>query len=179
MVGNLVQKNNSMKKTAFFAIAFLASSILVSCNSKKMNIKNGAVIVNNRGDMGTTNSSSNVTKTDRGIMMTFDSDLLFPTNSSYLTDKAKDALGDFVSLAKEHPQADIQVDGHTDATGTAEYNQWLSEKRAESVKKYLENLGVSGKRIRTKGHGIASPVTTNKTAEGRQKNRRVEITILK
>ena len=168
-----------MNKRIYFAIAFLASSVLFSCKSQKMNLKDGAITANaNSQSSSTSNYSSNVTKTDRGLMMTFDSDLLFPINSSYLTDKAKVALEEFVSLAKKHPQALIQIDGHTDATGTADYNQWLSEKRAVSVKTYLQSLGVSGSRMETRGHGQVQPVATNQTKEGRQQNRRVEITIL-
>jgi outer membrane protein OmpA-like peptidoglycan-associated protein len=167
-----------MNKTIYIAIAFIASSVLFSCKSKKMNIKDGAQVVNSNGDSVESNYSNNVTKTNRGLMMTFDSDLLFPINSSYLTEKAKVALQEFVTLAKEKPQAFIQVDGHTDATGTADYNQWLSEKRAASVKTYLQSLGVSGSRIETKGYGQVQPVASNQTKEGRQQNRRVEITIL-
>lgn len=169
-----------MNKTLYIGLAFLASSFLFSCKSKKINLKDGANVVNTNGNSNSTTSnySSNVTKTDRGLMMTFDSDLLFPINSSYLTDKAKIALEEFVSLAKEHPQALIQIDGHTDATGTADYNQWLSEKRAVSVKTYLQSLGVSGSRMETRGHGQVQPVATNQTKEGRQQNRRVEITVL-
>lgn len=169
-----------MNKTIYIGFAFLASSFLFSCKSKKINLKDGANVVNTNGDLNSSasNYSNNVTKTDRGLMMTFDSDLLFPINSSYLTDKAKVALEEFVNLAKEHPQALIQIDGHTDATGTADYNQWLSEKRAVSVKTYLENLGLSASRMKTKGHGQVQPVASNQTKEGRQQNRRVEITIL-
>lgn len=167
-----------MNKTIYLAIAFLASSFLFSCKSAKMNLKDGAQVVNTNGNSATSSYSSNVTRTNRGIMMTFDSDLLFPINSSYLTDKAKVVLEEFVKLAKESPQALIQIDGHTDATGTADYNQWLSEKRAVSVKTYLVNLGVSASRMQTTGHGQVQPVATNQTKEGRQQNRRVEITIL-
>jgi outer membrane protein OmpA-like peptidoglycan-associated protein len=167
-----------MNKLVYITIAFFASSFFISCKSQKLNIKDGAQVVHANGNSSTSGYSDNVTKTDRGLMMTFDSDLLFPVNSSYLSDKAKGALQEFVNLAKEHPQALIQVDGHTDATGTADYNQWLSEKRAISVKTYLETLGVSGSRIETRGHGQVQPVASNQTPEGRQQNRRVEITIL-
>lgn len=167
-----------MNKITYLAVAFLATSVLFSCKSKKMTLKDGATVVNSSGGEQNANQSTNVTRTDRGLMMTIDSDLLFPTNSSYLTDKAKDALHDFVTLVKEHPQAFIQVDGHTDATGTDTYNQWLSEKRAASVKVYLEDLGIAGRRIETKGYGQVKPVASNQTKDGRQKNRRVEITIL-
>ncbi|HAL54551.1 MAG TPA: OmpA family protein, partial [Sphingobacterium sp.] len=72
----------------------------------------------------------------------------------------------------------IKVDGYTDATGTVEYNQWLSDKRAASVKKFLVDSGVAESRITAKGFGQSNPVGDNKTPEGRQKNRRVEVTIL-
>ncbi|WP_231561154.1 OmpA family protein [Sphingobacterium sp. T2] len=70
------------------------------------------------------------------------------------------------------------MDGHTDSTGEEKYNIWLSEKRAASVKKYLEDGGVSASRITTKGYGPNKPIADNKTPEGRQKNRRVEVVIL-
>ena len=168
-----------MNKISYLALAFFATTFLFSCKSQKMTLKDGATIVNNKGESVSDAQSGGVTQTDRGLMMTIDSDLLFPTNSSYLTDKAKSALDVFVNLVKQHPAAKIQVDGHTDATGEAEYNQWLSEKRAASVKVYLENAKISGSRIMIKGHGQTNPVADNKTKEGRQKNRRVEITILK
>lgn len=167
-----------MKRVTLIAICFATSTMLFSCKSKKMQVKDGADIAYN-GQFTEKTKASNVTKTDRGLMMSFQSELLFPTNSSYLTEKAKDALLEFVEVAKDHPNANIQVDGHTDATGTAEYNQWLSEKRANSVKEFLGSAGVSKSRISTKGYGLEKPIETNKTAEGRQKNRRVEITILK
>jgi len=141
-----------------------------------MDIKNPAVI-SYTGQTGNARPG-NVTETDRGLMMTFASDVLFPINSSYLTDQAKTALLEFVEVAKDHPNANIQVDGHTDATGTAEYNKWLSDKRATSVKVFLTSAGISGSRISTQGYGLEKPVAPNNTPEGRQKNRRVEITIL-
>src|SRR5690606_2226855 len=158
-------------------VACIASSLLLfSCKAKKMDIKNPAVI----SYTGQTENArpGNVTETDRGLMMTFESDVLFPINSSYLTEQAKIALLEFVEVVKDHPTANIQVDGHTDATGTAEYNKWLSDKRATSVKVFLGSAGISSNRIATQGYGLEKPVDTNSTSEGRQKNRRVEITIL-
>lgn len=116
--------------------------------------------------------------TDRGIMVTFDADVLFPLNSSYLTDQAKSELDKLVALLNDYPGASLIVDGHTDATGTEEYNQWLSEKRAESVKKYAVDKGMDESRIATHGYGQAKPVAPNNTKEGRQQNRRVEVTIV-
>jgi outer membrane protein OmpA-like peptidoglycan-associated protein len=79
---------------------------------------------------------------------------------------------------KEETRKKIRVDGHTDATGTAEYNVWLSEKRAVSVKTYLSEAGIAASRISTQGLGQTKPVADNKTPEGRERNRRVEVVIL-
>jgi len=166
-----------MKRITLIALCLATSTLLFSCKSKKMQIKEGANVAYN-GQFTEKNQPSNVTKTDRGLMMTFQSDVLFPTNSSYLSEKAKDALLQFVDVVKDHPNAKIQVDGHADATGEAEYNKWLSDKRANSVKEFLGSAGVSRSRISTHGYGLEKPIDTNKTKEGRQKNRRVEITIL-
>lgn len=166
-----------MKKITLSAICVMASFMLFSCASKKMQIKDGAVVAYN-GKTVDSSQPDNVTKTDRGLMMTFESDVLFPTNSSYLTEQAKQDLLQFVDMVGNYPNANIQVDGHTDATGTAEYNKWLSDKRANSVKEFLSNSGVSASRISTEGYGLEKPIATNKTKEGRQQNRRVEITIL-
>lgn len=166
-----------MKKNTLSVICIAASFVLFSCSSKQMQIKDGAVVTYN-GKTVEGSRSDNLTQTDRGLMMTFESDVLFPTNSSYLTEQAKQDLLRFVETVADYPNANIQVDGHTDATGTAEYNKWLSDKRATSVKDFLANSGISASRISTAGYGLEKPVATNKTKEGRQQNRRVEITIL-
>jgi outer membrane protein OmpA-like peptidoglycan-associated protein len=69
----------------------------------------------------------------------------------------------------------IVVAGHTDSTGSAAYNQRLSQRRANSVSNYLENLGVDGHRLDANGHGESDPKSSNGTASGRQRNRRVEL----
>lgn len=166
-----------MNKPTLIAACIASSLFLFSCKMKKMDIKNPAVI-NYTGQTVNNSRPGNVTETNRGLMMTFSSDVLFPINSSYLTDQAKTELLEFVEMVKSHPSSNIQVDGHTDATGTAEYNKWLSDKRATSVKVFLVSAGISDSRIKTEGYGLEKPVDTNSTPEGRQKNRRVEITIL-
>lgn len=167
-----------MRKITYLGISLLVSVFMVSCSSSKMSLKEGATLSRTGQSAPEPQSSNTLVKTDRGLMMTIEADLLFPTNSSYLTDEAKVSLQEFATTLKQYPDAFIQVDGHTDATGTAEYNQWLSEKRAVSVKTYLVSLGVASQRIETTGYGQVKPVASNQTKEGRQKNRRVEITIL-
>ncbi|MFD2599420.1 OmpA family protein [Sphingobacterium corticis] len=146
-----------------------------------MIVNPGAVVSKDGTDDGLNNVKSefkDASRTDEGIKFTLSSDLLFPTNSSYLTNAAKAELDKLSDLLNADRKKKIRVDGHTDSTGEANYNVWLSEKRAASVKAYLESAGVSGSRISTKGRGQTVPVADNKTADGRQKNRRVEVIIL-
>lgn len=169
-----------MKKIFLYSVG---ASILffASCKQQQIVVNPGAVVSKDGTDDGLKNVKSefkDASRTSEGIKFTLSSDLLFPSNSSYLTDKAKVELTKLSKLMKEDKAKKIRVDGHTDATGTEEYNVWLSEKRAASVKKFLEEAGVNGSRISTKGLGPSKPVGDNKTPEGRQKNRRVEVIIL-
>lgn len=165
-----------------FMLSLLAGVIsFSSCKQQKINVLPGAVVTQDGTKDGLQNVSNNYegsVKTAEGHKFTLSADLLFPSNSSYLTDKAKVELSKLASVLKQEKTKKIRVDGYTDATGTVEYNVWLSDKRAASVKKYLEEAGVAGSRITTKGYGPANPVGNNKTPEGRQMNRRVEVLIL-
>lgn len=170
-----------MKFYPFLTFAVLFSLVLTSCKDKQMAVNPGARVSID----GTQDGLKHVQRdfedaavTDRGITVTFDSDVLFPLNSSYLTDQAKEELDKLMDILVEYPDASLIVDGHTDATGTEEYNQWLSEKRAESVKKYAVDKGLVEDRISTHGYGQTKPIAANNTKEGRQKNRRVEVTIV-
>lgn len=170
-----------MKHIVYFSCLVLVSVAFFSCKNKQMTVNPGAQVSVD----GTTDGLQNVqrnfedaSRTDRGIMVTFDSDVLFPLNSSYLTDQAKTEIDKLVNLMDDYPSASLIVEGHTDATGTEEYNQWLSEKRAESVKRYAVEKGLEARKIQTKGYGQSKPVAPNNTKEGRQKNRRVEVTIV-
>lgn len=161
-----------------FILALGASTLLFSCKSKKLIVNDGAEVVTSGGadhiEGGT------VSKTAEGVVLTFESDVLFATNSSYLSEKAKVTMKNMVTyINKNYPNASIQINGHTDSTGEADYNQWLSEKRAASVKTYAVSLGLNDGTISTKGYGKSKPIATNSTADGRQKNRRVEVIILK
>jgi outer membrane protein OmpA-like peptidoglycan-associated protein len=111
------------------------------------------------------------------LKITFDSGILFATNSSAVSDASKSALRDFSVNLDKNPDTDLKIVGHTDNTGKVDYNQTLSEKRAKSVYDYLLQQGVSSKRMIYEGKGIHEPVADNSTVEGRAKNRRVEILI--
>jgi len=154
---------------------------LTSCKQQQINVLPGAVVTQDGTKDGLKNVKAefeDAVQTVEGIKFTLSADLLFPTNSSYLSDKAKGELDKLAKVLKQEKSKKIRIDGYTDATGTENYNVWLSDKRAASVKKYLEDAGISGSRMTTKGYGPANPVADNKTPEGRQKNRRVEVIIL-
>ena len=102
----------------------------------------------------------------------------FDTNKSTLTSSAQANLNKLIPVLKEYSDTDITIYGFTDNTGSVEYNQNLSEQRANSVKSYLASKGLSTARITINGMGINDPVASNDTAEGRSENRRVEFTII-
>lgn len=101
----------------------------------------------------------------------------FDTNKSTLTTAAKANLDKLVPVFNQYPDTNIQIYGYTDSTGTPEYNLTLSEQRAASVKTYLIGKGLAASRFVTSGLGIADPIATNDTPEGRSQNRRVEFAI--
>jgi outer membrane protein OmpA-like peptidoglycan-associated protein len=121
--------------------------------------------------------NAKIERVGEGIKITFDSGILFQTNSSELQPTAKTNIESLAKILNKYEDTNIIVEGHTDSTGSAEYNQQLSEKRAASVSGYAKNLGVVGTRFTTVGYGESQPVASNSTADGRQLNRRVEIAI--
>lgn len=106
-------------------------------------------------------------------------DALFDFDKSVLKPEGKSAIDNELKRTKFEGGGvgihDIKVVGNTDAIGSAEYNQKLSERRANAVKEYLMSKGVPASKIHTEGHGMRDPVASNKTKEGRAKNRRADI----
>jgi outer membrane protein OmpA-like peptidoglycan-associated protein len=88
-------------------------------------------------------------------------------------------IQDFINMMNQSPNMMVEIGGHTDSLGPEEYNQMLSQRRAGAVKKYLERLGVDGKRVNAVGYGESRPVAPNDSQEGRRLNRRTEFTIIK
>jgi outer membrane protein OmpA-like peptidoglycan-associated protein len=119
-----------------------------------------------------------VERIGEGIKITFESGILFDVNSSTLKPEAMDNISKLVTVLNKYPDTDIRIEGHTDNTGDDQYNQELSMKRAESVSNYTKIKGIKGDRITTIGYGETQPVESNETAEGRAKNRRVDIAIM-
>ena len=119
-----------------------------------------------------------VERVGEGIKLTLGENAVrFDTNKSTLTPGAKANLDKLLSVFNGYPDTNILIYGYTDNTGAADYNLKLSAQRAESVKSYLTAKGMSNARFGTAGLGIADPIATNDTPEGRSQNRRVEFAI--
>jgi outer membrane protein OmpA-like peptidoglycan-associated protein len=119
-----------------------------------------------------------VERVGEGIKLTLgENSVRFDTNKSTLTATAKANLDRLVPVFQSYADTDIVIYGYTDSTGAVEYNQTLSEQRAASVKTYLASKGLNTSRFKTTGMGIADPVATNDSPEGRSQNRRVEFAI--
>lgn len=121
--------------------------------------------------------NATVERVGEGIRITFDSGLLFDVNSDNLQATTRADLGELTATLKKYDDTNILIEGHTDATGTEEYNQDLSERRADAVAGYLLQAGVGDERLATHGYGEDQPVADNETEAGRQQNRRVEVAI--
>ena len=119
---------------------------------------------------------ADVYSTSRGVVVNLP-DVLFEFDSAVLTRDARGVAGDVANAIRGIPDRRISVEGHTDSIGTIEYNQKLSESRARSVASELIAQGTPRGRVSTHGYGESRPIASNKTASGRQRNRRVEIVI--
>ncbi|HWS18614.1 MAG TPA: OmpA family protein [Candidatus Elarobacter sp.] len=114
--------------------------------------------------------------TARGLIANM-SDVLFKTGSYELLSGARERLAKISGVVIAHPGLHLEVEGHTDAVGSDDYNQKLSENRAGAVRDYLVQQGIADSAIVSRGLGKAQPVATNDTADGRQQNRRVELVL--
>jgi outer membrane protein OmpA-like peptidoglycan-associated protein len=116
-------------------------------------------------------------QTDRGIVVTI-GDLLFETGKATLSTQANASIAKLSQFLLNHPTRNLSIEGHTDNVGSDDYNDALSQRRAEAVKHALVEKGVGTERIVTKGLGKRFPIASNATAQGRQLNRRVEVVVL-
>lgn len=122
--------------------------------------------------------SAKVERVGEGIVVEFESAVLFGFDSHEINSSSHENLHDLVEILKKYPDTNIEIQGHTDNTGTDEYNQTLSEKRANAVAAHLTgDHGVDYTRVITKGYGESAPKYNNETESGRAENRRVEFLI--
>ena len=110
------------------------------------------------------------------LRVTFENDVTFDVDSAAINPDFRSSLDTVAEILAKYG-SDIRVVGHTDSTGTEAYNQGLSERRAQSVRNYLVDQGVPAAQLSAVGRGEMEPVATNSTAEGRARNRRVELLI--
>ncbi|MCE9682368.1 OmpA family protein [Halomonas alkalisoli] len=104
-----------------------------------------------------------------------DSEVTFAFDSSEIRPAAHRELDQVANTLRENPEMRVRIEGHTDHIGSAEYNEGLSQRRADSVRDFLVSRGIAANRMTTVGYGESRPVATNETDEGRARNRRVEI----
>ncbi|NRB61639.1 MAG: OmpA family protein [Saprospiraceae bacterium] len=118
-----------------------------------------------------------VERVGEGILITFDSGLMFDTDSYSLKSRTKQNLTELSTILQKYEDTNILIQGHTDSQGSTGYNQTLSERRANAVSYYLAGRGVVASRISETGFGESKPIASNASASGRQQNRRVEVAI--
>jgi len=114
--------------------------------------------------------------TDRGLVLTL-GDVLFTSGRADLKTGATGNLNKLAAFLNQYPDRTVAIEGHTDSVGSEDYNQGLSERRADSVKSYLVGQGIGTSRLAASGKGESDPVADNDSAAGRQQNRRVEVII--
>ncbi len=162
-----------MKKVSLLKVAALTALTVVisACSSKPTRVVEappalGAAIADP--------DAPQIVATPRGPSLTLD-DVLFDFEQSSLRPEAQGTVEKAASFLRSNMERTALVEGHTDHTGEAAYNQDLSEKRSESIKNALMALGINESRIKTVGFGESKPVFDNSTLEGRKANRRVEV----
>ena len=123
-------------------------------------------------------ANATIERVGEGILVTFDSGILFGFDSSALRAQARNNLSDLARvLAEDSDDYELLVAGHTDDSGAEAYNQTLSERRASAASDYLATQGIPGTQIRVQGLGEMEPLASNETPSGQEANRRVEVAI--
>lgn len=118
-----------------------------------------------------------IQRVEEGIAVSFDTGLLFDFDSAELREEAKENLRQLAEIMGEDDNTELLIVGHTDSVGEAQYNQNLSERRADSAADYIISQGIGAVRVDTEGRGESEPIADNDTEAGRQENRRVEVAI--
>lgn len=119
-----------------------------------------------------------VERVGEGILITFDSGLLFDVDSYQLKSATRTNLNELSRVLKKYDDTEVLIQGHTDSSGSDEHNLVLSNNRSKSVYGHLITQGVGSSRLITMGLGESEPIASNQTSSGRKQNRRVEIAIV-
>jgi outer membrane protein OmpA-like peptidoglycan-associated protein len=137
----------------------------------------GAQMDRQRAELASELEGARVERYGEGLLITFDSGLLFGFDSAEVQGAARQNLTNLANSLRRHAESEVLIVGHTDNVGSAAYNQGLSERRAAAARNFLVAQGVQSNRIRTMGMGLTEPVASNETEAGRAQNRRVEVAI--
>ncbi len=157
-------------KVAGAAIGGIAGAVIGNIWSKRMEAQKQAM------EKATEGTGVGVSRTDDNqLKLNIPNDISFDTGSAALKPELRDVLSQFAKGLGENPSALVKIVGHTDSVGTDANNQRLSNERADAVRDFIADRGVSTSRIAITGSGEREPIASNETAEGRAKNRRVEI----
>jgi len=122
-------------------------------------------------------AGARVERVGEGIKITFSSGIMFDVDRAMLKDQYTGELSELSTILNKYEDTNILLEGHTDSTGSEEYNLDLSKKRAQSVANYLATQNVNPTRFTIMGYGESQPIASNETVEGRAQNRRVEVAI--
>ena len=122
-------------------------------------------------------AGARVERVGEGIKITFSSGIMFDVERAVLKDQYTGELSELSKILNKYEDTNILLEGHTDSTGSEEYNLDLSKKRAQSVANYLATQNVNPTRFTIMGYGESQPIAGNETVEGRAQNRRVEVAI--
>jgi len=190
-VDNATRRDKTVKGAAIGGVAGAVLGSVLGNNRGSGNAKRGAAI---GGAVGVTAGAIigammdkqerelrqiegvDVTRVDNDeLKVTVRNEVLFGFDSAGLRRASRDSLQEMAEVFERYPDTTIVVEGHTDSTGAAAYNNRLSQRRASTVENYLQDLGVRGSRIEAVGNGESQPRASNGTTSGRQRNRRVEI----
>ena len=165
-----------MKTLALLKIAsfVVLSSTIAACANSKKTIPDPVIPV---AALPKPAPAPQIVETPRGPSLTLDN-VLFDFDQSTLRPEAQGTIETAADYLKENPQRTALIEGHTDSTGSEDYNQNLSESRSESIKLALVGLGIDENRITTNGLGESNPIADNNDADGRKANRRSEIVFL-
>lgn len=173
IIGNLIGKNTKGTVIGAAAGAAIGTTVGVLIG-KKMDKQKEELAAIEGAKIESTEDSNGL----QAIKVTFDSGILFATGKSELSTAARNSLQRFARSLQNNPLTNVQIYGHTDNTGSRSTNEKLSLERAQAVANNLMVQGISNLRLSVQGLAYDEPVASNETAEGRAKNRRVEVYII-
>lgn len=185
-----------MKSLSLLACVVIILYVLVSCNTSKNTSKNNkntdkknpaaaeaAVKIGRMLDFLATDlisapcQKAEIIRTAEGISITFQPEFYFESSSDRLTVEAIEVLDDISSVLSQYPYTEIFIEGHADSSGNQLKNKNLSEMRAKAVALYFKAHDVTADRLAIAGYGATRPIDSNRTPEGRRRNRRVLVKI--